>query len=245
MIAGSSQRSGCVRYIHHDDVKHEMLNGVRVTALDETAFESMRAVPFHRALGIADSYLRISGRSRDESIGFISRLKYRRRGVRHVKEVLSHADARSENGGESYARAVMIEEGVELPELQVEYRIPGPAPVVYRVDFDWTHSTRCKMRAVGELDGIEKIRSPDMLKGRTPEEVLREERNRESELMNIGLKVVRFTFDDCKMTEPLLRKLSSAGIPGAAEAWCRWQVGPHAVGEVPVGEPSGFDSKSF
>lgn len=224
VVAGCNRVIGAVHAIDRERPPSTIVEGLRVTSLDQTAFDTMRALPFRDALGVADSLLRLTQRTPDQAVRRIAAMKCGHRGVRRVKETLLAADPRSENGGESYARAVMIEEGVQLPELQVEYRIPGSGGV-HRVDFDWEHRVRGRNRHdIGELDGFQKLTDPTMTGGRAAHEILRAERNRESRLMAMGLGVIRFTFDDCVRTGPLMGLLAAHGIPGAEAALARWRT---------------------
>ena len=221
VIGGCNRRIGAVHAIDRPAAPTTVVGGVRVAALDHAAFDTMRALPFRLALGVADSLLRLTGRSADEEIQRIGALKRGFRGVRRVRETLAAADARSESGGESYARAVMIEEGIQVPELQVEYRIPGSRSC-RRVDFDW--GFRCGGRAVhvlGELVGIQRLTWPGMTGARPIASTPREELDRDARLATMGLHVIRFTLDDCVRTEPLVRALAAHGIPGADAALAR------------------------
>lgn len=63
------------------------------------------------------------------------------------------ADGKSENGGESLARAAMIELGFVRPELQHEFPNETNPKWPYRVDFAWKVGGKL---IVGELDGADK-----------------------------------------------------------------------------------------
>lgn len=67
-----------------------------------------------------------------------------------LRRLCELADKKSENGGESFARAQMIELGFMIPELQHEFVIPG-AGKSYRTDFLWKLPSGALI--VGELDG--------------------------------------------------------------------------------------------
>lgn len=221
VIAGCNRRIGAIRGIDRAGAVAALIDGVRVTALDEAAFDTMRALPFRHALGVADSLLRLTRRSPEEEVRRIGSLKRGFRGVRRVRGTLAHADPRSESGGESYARAVMIEEGIQLPELQVEYRVPGGG-ICHRVDFDWRHRRGPRtVHDIGELDGSQKPARAPMTHGRSTGSIVCEERDREARLASMGLRVIRFTLDDCVRTEPLVRALAAHGIPGAEAALAR------------------------
>ncbi len=101
-----------------------MHGGIPVTGFTQTVFECLREAPFSLGLAIADSALRRTGQSPEQLCAQIAREQKRRHGLRRVAEVISYADGRSENGGESRVRAFLIEQGYLLPELQVE--LPNP-----------------------------------------------------------------------------------------------------------------------
>lgn len=63
------------------------------------------------------------------------------------------ANGKSENSGESLARATMIELGFKNPELQREFFNKNNPEWPYRVDFAWEDN---KKLIVGELDGTDK-----------------------------------------------------------------------------------------
>ena len=94
--------------------------GVRVTSLRKTLIDCLCASTFSQGLPIADSALHWGLVGKEEMIGWLHEDGRRRRGVRQARETAAWADGRSENGGESVARATMIELGFEVPELQVE-----------------------------------------------------------------------------------------------------------------------------
>lgn len=215
VVGGNTKASRSVLRHHRRNVRSERVAGVHATSLDQTVLDAIREMPFRRALGIADSYLMVTGSTPDEAIHRITRAHHGKRGVRRAKEIILDADPLSENGGESYARAVMIEEGIMMPRLQVPFRVRGRSEP-YRVDFLWEIRVGNRIVYVaGELDGLIKMRDERMLAGRTLEQFERDERNRESDLTSLGLQVVRFTFDDCMRTAPLLEKLRRFRIPRA------------------------------
>lgn len=125
---------------------------------------------------------------------------------RRVERVLAVADGLSESAGESLSRAIMIENGFPIPVLQMEFvdnrgRIGFP-------DFCWK-----EYKLLGEFDGYEKYSAQRYLKGRTPSEVVVEEKNRENRLRAQGYNVVRWVWDDLMNPQRLVALLHSAGLP--------------------------------
>lgn len=131
-------------------------------------------------------------------------------GSRRFAETLRWANPLSENGGESYARAIMLENGVAEPVLQVEFPDRFNPGAIFRIDYFWELLN--KIDVGGELDGLEKTVDEDMLGGKTAAEVLRRERERESRL-SVDLQIARFTFPEVRAVSPLINVLDAFGVP--------------------------------
>ena len=211
-----SSRSGFDGGIHRhhlrriEPIRHD---GIPVTPFAHTVWSSIENLDFAYALGTADSALRLLDCTADEFLAGVPRRLRETRSHAYAADVISYADKRSENGGESFARAIMIEQGVMLPELQVEHRDPI-ANVRYRVDFEWRLTTHI---VAGELDGADKYTRIAHARGASLEDVMRDERQRESRLRNLGMKFARFTFDQVRSVKPYIAILDSCGIPRIGE----------------------------
>ena len=160
-----------------------------------------------------------------------------------METLVKYANPKSENGGESLARAVMLELGFVEPQLQHEFPNPNCPQSPYRADFMWKVNGKI---IVGELDGTDKylIEDRTSLNNRSVagdlraedfdgsaeninnfstnnlyrynRDAVRKERNRERWLMECGVdSIVRF--DYCDILNPLefKKKLLSAGVPVA------------------------------
>ena len=150
------------------------------------------------------------------------------------------ADGKSENGGESLARAAMIELGFVRPQLQREFPNFNNSKWPYRVDFAW--ETGGKL-IVAEFDGADKYLvnsgrglehtasslgdygslggdgsadyDESILLHYDRSSVLRE-RDRERHLLNCGVdKIVRFDFSHVVDPPALEKCLLDAGVPKA------------------------------
>ncbi|QOY60881.1 hypothetical protein [Thermophilibacter immobilis] len=186
------------------------VRGIRVTLFWQTVADCLRYLDFEEGLALADSVLRL-GFTPGELVVQVDALTRHRPGRRHALRTLEAADGRSENGGESIARAVMLELGFQTPELQVEVADPVERSSRFRVDFMWrTESGRL---IAGELDGREKYRNPSMTAGRDAIDVLSDERLRESRLTSVVDAVVRFSFADVIHRWRLARILTAFGVP--------------------------------
>ena len=163
------------------------VDGVLVTSIERTAVDiACGAATFAQALAVVDSALRLGA---DREL-MTKMLTGKRRGVGLARRALHHADGRSENPGESWSRAQMIEAGLPAARLQHTFRdVDGEH--VARTDFDWGG------RLVGEFDG--KVKYGKLLKpGEDATEVVLREKRREDELRAMGVMVVRWTWDDLR-----------------------------------------------
>lgn len=188
----------------------ECVDGVRVTSTLRTVFDCARNMSFPFGLAVADSALRHTGQSSTVLKDYVDSRGKGCRGVARARVVARRANPLSENGGESYARAVMLENGVREPELQVpfdDWMNPGRS---FRVDYLWRMQNG--LDVAGELDGKGKIENALLLQGVDSVEALRAERQRESRLTS-SLRVARFTYPQVRAITPFLRILDAYGIP--------------------------------
>lgn len=141
------------------------------------------------------------------------------RGVAQALETLSHADGRSESGGESIACALMIEKNIMVPELQVEIPHPLDARNPFRVDFVWTLADG--RIVLSEFDGIKKYRDKKMTRGRGALRALSRERRREALISLYQLPLLRFGMDEVRRPEEFVGLLDLYGIPRADSSLAR------------------------
>ena len=83
--------------------------------------------------------------------------------------------------------------------------------VTYRADFLWRIDEGNWV--IGELDGKDKYYDEDMTKGRSIDEVLLDERLRESRINARGIRVMRFRFSELSNRLRLAELLDLFGIP--------------------------------
>lgn len=191
----------------------ELAGGLRVTCLEQTVFDCLRYASFQEGLPIADAALARLGMDSKELSVRIARRHKHSKGLVRCLEILKYADGRAESGGESQARAVMIEQGFMLPELQVEIPEVLAGEGSYRVDFFWDLAWG---PVIGEEDGAQKYVNPAMTRGRSLERIQMEERLRESRLTRYG-KVMRFSYRQILDTKGFCALLTSFGIPRVHE----------------------------
>ncbi|MBQ3338848.1 MAG: hypothetical protein IJG82_04515, partial [Atopobiaceae bacterium] len=144
------------------------------------------------------------------------------RGIKTARLAAEFVDRRSESGGESIARAMMIMFCYMIPELQVEIPDPVYESAHYRADFLWELSNGRKI--VGELDGREKYINEEMTAGRNLFDIINDERLRESRIREQGYAIMRMSFHEAVFVPTFVRILEYAGIPTVREPWPRSQI---------------------
>lgn len=187
--------------------------GVLVTPLARTALDSLRWLSFREGMVVADMVVRGRPGRREALEGYFLAREGSCRGVPDALRTLACADGRAESGGESIARAVMIERGYMLPELQVLVPDPLRPGRSFRVDFAWVRTDGRVI--VGECDGAGKFVDPAMTADRSPEEVLLAQRSREGLITSYDVSVLRFTYEEAAGVDELVRKLELYGVPKA------------------------------
>lgn len=129
-----------------------------------------------------------------------------RRGLGRAAAALDAGTHLSDSVRESEARVLIRRLGFPEPELQREFRLAGGRTA--RTDFyfaDFGH--------VGEFDGTGKYLDPELLRGRTPQQALLEEKDREDELRRMVAAFSRWRTAAHKDPGLLYDILSGAGLP--------------------------------
>ncbi|MBW3093324.1 CTP synthase [Bifidobacterium sp. 82T10] len=199
-----------------ETVRGECLDLVRITSPARTLVDCGLQYPFASVLAMYDSALRRGLVVREEIIAVCDGLSV---DCGPVFRLLHYANPLSENGGESRCRAVIIEAGFVVPDLQQVFVDPHHTGNLYRVDFAWRlHDGRI---VVLEYDGMAKYVDPSMTKGRDVRGVVHAERMREAVLQRAGVTtVLRTNASEVRRRDPLIRQLEDAGVPRArAHCW--------------------------
>lgn len=186
-------------------------SGVRVTPLPRTTLDCLRSLSFREGMVVADHAVAHASGGREELVSYLQAHAGRCHGVDRALGTLAWADARAESGGESIARAVMIEQGFMLPDLQAWVPDPLRPGRWFRVDFVWVRADGRVI--VGECDGKRKLLDPGLSGGRSVRQVLVDQREREGLITAYDVSVVRFTFEEAACVSELVRKLDLYGVP--------------------------------
>lgn len=206
-------RNGLIVTLRSNDPEICLVDGIAVTPPAQTVVGCLCMADFGRALALADSAMRVLGMTKQVLWEELNR-REDCEGWRVARDAIMYADPLSMNGGESVARAVMIEQGFMIPQLQVKRRDPLNAGAVYYVDYLWDMGEQGIV--VGELDGKDKYVLPEMTGGKDVLEVLRDERLRESRISAGGVRVMRFSYRDVLDTERFCHLLELYGVPRGA-----------------------------
>ncbi|WP_338023682.1 CTP synthase [Bifidobacterium simiiventris] len=181
---------------------------VCVTSPARTLVDCGLRYPFEQVLPMVDSALRMGLVTGDEIADVCDSLYV---DCGPVLRLTRYADPLSENGGESFCRATIIEEGFAVPELQRVFT-DARTGSQYRVDFLWRLSDG--RIVVLEYDGMRKYVDPAMTGSRDIRDVVRAERERETALRQCGVSMMlRTDFEEVRQRVPLTAKLLAAGVP--------------------------------
>lgn len=219
MLASGSVSAPTALVTHHrlalgpDDADERPLEvrGLRVTPPLRTTLDSLRWMSFREGMVVADWAMGAQGLTWQSFVEYAYHRIGSCRGVRRALSTFVHATGLAESGGESIARAVMIERGYMLPAQQVEVPDPLHAGRTFRVDFVWVRADGRVI--VGECDGLRKLLDPGMARGRLPQQALVDQRKREGLITVYDVSVLRFTYEEAAGEVELVRKLDLYGVP--------------------------------
>lgn len=196
-----------------DDARERPIwhGGLHVTPLLRTVLDSLRWMSFREGMVVADWAMGACGVAWQDFVEYAYRRVGSRRDAKRALSTFVRATGLAESGGESIARAVMIEQGYMLPAQQVEVPDPLHPGRTFRVDFVWV---RTDGRVIaGECDGLRKLLDPEMARGRSPQQVLLDQRKREGLITAYDVSVLRFTYEEAAGVTELVQKLELYGVP--------------------------------
>jgi hypothetical protein len=172
-----------------------------VTGIARTVVDLARTLPFAPALAVADAALRCGGLTHTD-LRAVVQAAAGSKGTRAARRVVDAADGRSESVGESRSRAVLIQLGLPLPDLQVEIRRAG-GDLVGRCDFGWAAH-----RLLGEFDG--RVKYGRLLRpGQDPGDAVFAEKQREDALRAEDWGMVRWVWRDLDSPAAFGRRIAA------------------------------------
>lgn len=180
-----------------------------VTSPAQTVVDLAAALPFVHGVVSADRALwarRRGGQLITPSDLLEAAAVYAGRGARRAMRVAEFASSHSDSVRESQSRVLIDLLGFPTPVLQREFILPSGRKV--RSDFCWEEWSH-----VGEFDGVGKYRDPALLQGRTPEQALIEEKDREDELRRMVRAFSRWRTPQLEEPARLYDILTRAGLP--------------------------------
>lgn len=211
---GGRSNKSVFRHVTGIPDEFEVIEGIAVTTLSRTVVDLARRGTFRQAVVVADAALRRTSHpvdelpstslNREELLGELRSVPPRQ-GVRKARAVIEFADGAADRPGESLSRVGMRAAGLPIPELQA--RITGASGKTWTVDFYWP-----EFGLVGEFDGRVKYKDEEFLRGRSPEQALADEKEREDDIRATGLKVSRWGWDIALSPMQLRHHLILAGL---------------------------------
>ena len=170
------------------------VDGIAVTSVPRTLADLARTLPFEQALVVADAALhrhRATPAAFEEAVARAAG----REGSPPARRVVAAADPRAgEPGGDTQPGG---DRAGRLPPPVLQHDVPELGAVT---DFYWE-----EFRTVGEFDGKVKY-GRSLRPGEDPGEAVYREKRREDALRDLGLQVVRWTWDElCPFDAPAER----------------------------------------
>lgn len=209
---GGRSRAGIRRHLADPArVDAQELDGLLVTSRVATVLDLAAFVPFAEAIVPLDHVLKpdpgrgLPALTKDRLVAALPG-RYPAAAERRVRAAIDFADPASGSAGESFSRGLIHLSGFAVPSLQYEVR--STTGRVGYSDFYWEGS-----RTVGEFDGVAKYQRDEFLQGRTPGQVVVDEKMREDRIRATGRNVVRWGWGDLWTPGELERKLAAAGVP--------------------------------
>jgi hypothetical protein len=213
---GRRTRGDVVWHNHRlDDRDVVEIDGFTATSLERTLFDLAASRTPEAGVAAIDAGVRphflsglgtpVLGPAKDELLEAF-KARRRARGVRQALGCAAFADPRSGSAGESVSRWNLHRLGFPAPELQVPFeRDDGGFDIV---DFDWPEHHR-----FGEFDGFGKYVRERYTKGRTIEEVVWAEKQREDRVRRHRPFGSRWGWPEALDAARLERRLLADGLP--------------------------------
>ena len=169
----------------HEDVV-PWLGGLAATSPARTLIDCSREWTLTAAVVALDAALHAGAVTRSQLLAAVRSARHRT-GASAAARAVGLSDGRAESPWETEGRLAMLAAGLPLPELQVE--IWDQHGFVGRADGFYEEAA-----VAIEFDG--RIKYSDPWNGRSPGDVLWEEKRREDRMRRVGLRVVRLARPD-------------------------------------------------
>ena len=185
------------------------LDGLLVTTPAQTAVDLARSLPFAQGVAVIDSALhrrRDPGSRADRDHVLELAGAARGRHVARLRAAAGFSTDLSDSVEESHSRVLIHVLGFPAPELQVCFALPRGGRA--STDFYWRDQDHA-----GECDGRSKYRDPNILRGRRPEDVVIEEKNRENELRRVVGRLSRWEPSELYTPSRFYDRLVRDGLP--------------------------------
>jgi hypothetical protein len=203
--AGTRTEHGVRKHAARDVEQHlTRVDGVVCTTLERTVLDLAATEPFPEAVVALDWALARVPRERLHEVLEEWGPVYRRR---RIEAALAFADGASGSAGESLSRVRIHEARLPAPVLQ--HAFFDARGLIGYVDFWWPD-----LGLIGEFDGLKKYREAELLAGRTPGQVVIDEKLREDRLRTATAhpRVTRWTWATAFEPGALARHLAIAGL---------------------------------
>ncbi|CAN5605598.1 hypothetical protein BH10ACT5_BH10ACT5_20740 [soil metagenome] len=203
---GTFRRHACR---HEEEVETEPWGRHRITTALQTAVDLTASMRFVEAVAVADQALwqRREGGALVSTKALVDAAHSRTgRGSARAARAADFAEPLSDSVRESHSRVLIHVMGFPPPELQARFTLSNGRSAF--TDFFWREH-----RHIGEFDGVGKYRDPELLRGRTAEEVLLAEKDREDELRRQVSRFSRWRVPALDQPRLLFDILNAAGLP--------------------------------
>lgn len=183
-----------------------------ITSPAQTAIDLAADLPFTEGVVIFDQALwakRVGGPlTRLDAIRTLTSSTSITRGGAKVVRATAFATALSDSVRESHSRVLIDRLGFPTPVLQQRFDLPS-GRIAYPDFFFAEHDH------AAEYDGVGKYLDPRILRGRTPQEALLEEKDRADELLRVVSRLSRWRTPALRDPRLLYEILSAAGLPSS------------------------------
>ena len=185
------------------------IDGLRVTTLARTVVDLAATAPLYSAVAAVDAALHQARRgaparvTRAELIAQWERMTPFRSWVR-ARKIIDFAVMNSGSTSESTSRASIALLGFPAPILQKDFIVDGKQSFV---DFYWEECD-----GIGECDGFAKYTDPIILAGRTTDQAVLEEKDRENSLRRLVAGFQRWNSSEAMRPAWLRVKLLELGL---------------------------------